>query len=142
MLPGARTWRLPVTLRYGVAVVAAGVACMLGFGAVRSGTGVVTAHDAVIAPTPVQSLALARDALQLEPRAADAHIAAAAARRQLGDPTGALADLIAALRLEPAELHRLAGRRAPGGDRPRRPRRCGQPRCAAPTSRRGSGGRC
>jgi tetratricopeptide (TPR) repeat protein len=49
----------------------------------------------------VQSLALARDALQLEPRSADAHIAAAAARRQLGDPAGALVDLIAALRLEP-----------------------------------------
>jgi len=101
VLPGAGTWRLPVTLRYGVAAVAAAVACLLGFGAVRSGTGVVTAHDALIAPTPVQSLALARDALELEPRSADAHIAAAAARRQLGDPAGALADLVAALRLEP-----------------------------------------
>jgi len=92
---------LPVTLRYGVAVVGAAVAVLLGTGAVRSGAGVVTAGDAFLAATPVQSLATAEDALQLEPRSAEAHIAAADARVRLGDPTGAIVDLVAALRLEP-----------------------------------------
>jgi hypothetical protein len=101
VLPGAGTVALPVTLRYGVAVVGAAVAVLLGAGAVRSGAGVVTAGDAFLAATPVQSLATAEDALQLEPRSAEAHIAAAGARAKLGDPTGAIVDLVAALRLEP-----------------------------------------
>jgi hypothetical protein len=74
---------------------------LLGAGAIRSGAGVVTAGDAFLAATPVQSLATAEDALQLEPRSADAHIAAATARTKLGDPAGAIVDLVAALRLEP-----------------------------------------
>jgi len=74
---------------------------LLGAGAVRSGAGVVTANDAFLQRTPVQSLATAEDALSLEPRSADAHIAAADARAKLGDPSGAIVDLVAALRLEP-----------------------------------------
>ena len=102
VLPGAATRSLPVTLRYGVAAVGAVVAVLLGSGAIRSGAGIVTANDAFLAASPVQSLATAEDALQLEPRSADAHIAAADARVKLGDPTGAIVDLVAALRLEPA----------------------------------------
>jgi hypothetical protein len=47
--------------------------------------------------------------LQLEPRAADAHVAAAAAREALGDPVGAVADLVAALRLEPDNYNAWLG---------------------------------
>ena len=99
--PGATVRSLPVALRYGVAAVGAAVAVLLGAGAVRSGAGVVTANDAFLQRTPVQSLATAEDALSLEPRSADAHIAAADARAKLGDPSGAIVDLVAALRLEP-----------------------------------------
>jgi hypothetical protein len=101
VVPGATTRSLPVMLRYGVAAVGAAVAVLLATGAIRSGAGVVTAGDAFLQPTPVQSLATAEDALQLEPRSANAHIAAADARAKLGDPGGAIVDLVAALRLEP-----------------------------------------
>jgi hypothetical protein len=101
VVPGATVRTLPITLRYGVALVGGAVALLLGASAIRSGAGVMTANDAFLQRTPVQSLARAEDALALEPRSADAHIAAADARAKLGDPGGAIVDLVAALRLEP-----------------------------------------
>ncbi len=101
VMPGAVTRRAAPSLRYGVATVGAAVALLVMIGSARSAVGSSDAIAAASAPTPVQSLAQARDALQLEPRAADAHVTAAAARQALGDPVGAFDDLVAALRLEP-----------------------------------------
>ena len=109
VLPGAATRRVAPALRYGLAAVGAAIAVLLVVGSTRSAVGSSDATAAASAATPAESLAQARDALQLEPRAADAHVAAAAARDALGDPVGALADLVAALRLEPDNYNAWLG---------------------------------
>jgi O-antigen ligase len=96
-------------LRYGLAAVGVAIAVLVVVGATRSAVGASDGTAAAAAATPAESLAQARDALQLEPRAADAHIVAATAREALGDPTGALSDLVAALKLEPDNYNAWLG---------------------------------
>ena len=90
-------------------VAGVAVAACSSVGSTRSAVGRSGGTAGASAATPVESLAQARDALQLEPRAADAHVVAASAREALGDPVGALADLVAALRLEPDNYNAWLG---------------------------------
>jgi trimeric autotransporter adhesin len=109
VLPGAATRRVVPAVGYGLAAVGTAIALLVVAGATRSAVGASDATAAASAATAAQSLAQARDALQLEPRAADAHVVAAAARQALGDSTGALDDLVAALRLEPDNYNAWLG---------------------------------
>ncbi len=100
---------LAPAMRYGLAAVGVAIAALVVVSTTRSAVGASGATAAASAATPVESLAQARDALQLEPRAADAHVVAATARADLGDPVGALSDLVAALRLEPDNYNAWLG---------------------------------
>ena len=81
---------------------------------------------AASAATPVESLAQARDALQLEPRAADAHVVAASARLALGDPVGALVRPRRGAAARAGQLQRVARRCSAPGQRFRRSSRRGR----------------
>ena len=110
VLPPARPMRrLAPAMRYGLAAVGVAISVLVVVSTTRSAVGASGGTAAASAATPVESLAQARDALQLEPRAADAHVVAASARLALGDPVGALSDLVAALRLEPDNYNAWLG---------------------------------
>ena len=110
VLPPHRAERRPApAMRYGLAAVGVAISVLAVVGSTRSAVGASDGTAAAFAATPTESLAQARDALQREPRSADAHVVAATARQALGDPTGALSDLVAALRLEPDNYNAWLG---------------------------------
>ncbi len=97
--------RVTASLRAGVTAATVLVAVLVAIGGARSAAGIERALDATRAPSPARALALAGEALRLEPRSADAHVAAAGALTDLGSNRAAAVELIAALRLEPANYN-------------------------------------